>query len=88
MTIIALTALSIVPAHAAGETTILHFSNMVCGADPHIIRQSLSAIKGVEKVEVSLEAASATVSFDNAIVTAQQLANTVGAAGYPATLTQ
>ena len=74
-------------AHAAEQTTVLHFSNMVCGADPHIIKQSLASVKGVENVEVSLEQASATVSFNTDDVTVAQLVTVVGAAGYPA-LTQ
>jgi periplasmic mercuric ion binding protein len=72
--------------HAAEQTTILHIEAMMCGADPHIVQDSLTKLKGVDHVEISLEAKTAIVSFDNALVTVADLQTATGAAGYPATL--
>ncbi len=72
-------------ANAAEQTTVLHIEAMMCGADPHIVQQSLAQLKGVDHVVISLEAKTAIVSFDNALVTIADLQTATGAAGYPAT---
>jgi mercuric ion binding protein len=74
-------------AAAAQLSTVLHVDSMMCGADPHLVRDSLLALKGVADVKVSLEAKTAVVSYDNAVVTLDTLLRTVGAAGYPAQAT-
>jgi copper chaperone CopZ len=68
-------------ADAAGQTAILHLNTMMCGADPHIVRETLSKLKGVDGVEISLEKQTAIVSFDTDLVS---VADIVKAAGYPA----
>jgi mercuric transport protein len=76
----------IATAHAAEQTTVLHIEAMMCGADPHIVQNSLTKLKGVDQVEISLEAKTAIVSYDNALVTIADMQTATGAAGYPATL--
>jgi periplasmic mercuric ion binding protein len=73
---------------AGQQTTILHIEAMMCGADPHIVQDSLSKLNGVDHVEISLDAKIAIVSFDNAKVTVADLTTATGAAGYPATIKQ
>jgi mercuric ion binding protein len=69
---------------AAPQSAVLHFSNMMCGADPHIIRNALQEIRGVTTVEISLEQRTAVVTFDNAVASYAALKAATGVAGYPA----
>jgi copper chaperone CopZ len=71
---------------AGQQTTVLHVENMMCGADPHIVHESLTRLKGVEHVEIALDAKTVIVSFDNAQVSVADLMTASGAAGYPATV--
>jgi copper chaperone CopZ len=73
-------------AHAAGQTAILHIENMMCGADPHIVKDSLTKLKGVDSVIIALDAKKVIVSFDNAQVSVADLMVASGVAGYPATV--
>ena len=69
---------------AAPQSAVLHFSNMMCGADPRIIRDALQEVPGVTTVDISLEQHTAVVTFDNAIASYAALQAATGAAGYPA----
>jgi mercuric ion binding protein len=69
---------------AALQSTVLHFSNMMCGVDPHIIREALQQVPGVTAVDISLEQHTAVVTFDNSIASYVALQSATGAAGYPA----
>lgn len=69
---------------AAPQSAVLHFSNMMCGADPHIIRNALQEVPGVTAVDVSLEQHTAVVTFDNTVASYAALQAAAGAAGYPA----
>ena len=69
---------------AAPQSAVLHFSNMMCGADPHIIRNVLQGVPGVTTVDISLEQHTAVVTFDNDIASYAALQAATGAAGYPA----
>ncbi len=72
-------------AMAAERTVTLAVPNMTCAACPYIVRESMSAVDGVEKVDVSLEDKTATVTFDDAKTTAAAIADASERAGYPAT---
>ena len=70
----------------AGEQTVtLAVQNMTCAACPYIVRESMSAVDGVEKVDVSLESNTATVTFDTAKTTVAAIADASERAGFPAT---
>jgi copper chaperone CopZ len=73
-------------AHAGQQTTVLHVENMMCGADPHIVQESLTKLKGVDSVTIALEAKNVIVSFDNSLVSVADMMTASGAAGYPATV--
>ena len=69
---------------AAERTVILTVQNMTCAACPYIVRESMSGVDGVEKVEVSLAEETATVTFDDAKTTVAAIADDSERAGFPA----
>ncbi len=73
-------------AKAAERTVILAVQNMTCVACPYIVQKSMSAVAGVEKVDVSFENKTATVTFDDAKTTVDAIAAASENAGYPARL--
>lgn len=75
------------PLALAGEQTrTLAVQNMVCATCPYIVKQSLLAVDGVQQVEVSLEAGTATVVYDDSQVGPAALVAATTHAGFPATL--
>ncbi len=71
---------------AAERTVILAVQNMTCAACPYIVQKSMSAVDGVEKVDVSFDDKTATVTFDDAKTTTDAITAASGNAGYPAAL--
>jgi len=71
------------PAFAAERTVTLAVENMTCGSCPFIVKESLSAVPGVEKVEVSFENKTAVVTFDDAKADVAALIKATTDAGYP-----
>jgi mercuric ion binding protein len=72
---------------SAGERTVtLGVENMYCAACPHIVRQTLTRVPGVQRVEVSYRARTATVTFDDARTSVAALTAATAEAGYPASL--
>lgn len=71
-------------AMAAERTVTLAVQNMTCASCPYIVQESMSAVDGVEKVEVSFKNKTATVTFDDAKTTVAAIADASGRAGYPA----
>jgi mercuric ion binding protein len=73
----------------AGERTITFaVDNMTCASCPYIVKNSMAAVPGVEKVAVSFQAKTATVTFDDARTNADTIAAASMNAGYPAHLRQ
>ena len=58
--------------------------NMTCTSCPYIVQTSMAAVPGVLQVEVSFEAKTATVAFDDAITNPEAIAEASTNAGYPA----
>lgn len=73
-------------ASAAEQTVKLAVGNMYCAACPTIVQQSLSAVPGVAKVDVSFKEKSAVVTFDDQKTTADALIAAATNAGYPTKL--
>ena len=71
---------------AAEQTVQLAVANMSCAACAPIVRKTLSAIPGVTKVTVSVEKASASVTFDDQRTNVDALIKAVTNAGYPTKL--
>lgn len=64
------------------QTTILNIKGMMCDACVGHVTRALSGLTGVGKADVSLASNSATVTYDPAQVTLQQMAETVADEGY------
>ncbi len=69
--------------HAGQQTVTLAVENMTCAACPFIVKKSLAAVPGVSKAEVSFEAKSATVTFDDQKTNVAALTEATTKAGYP-----
>jgi mercuric ion binding protein len=68
---------------AAERTVTLAVQNMYCAACPHIVRASLQGVPGVERVVVSLQQQTATVTYDDAKTDVKALTTATTNAGYP-----
>lgn len=76
--------LSVAPSAFATERTVtLAVQNMYCAACPHTVRASLKAVPGVERVAVSLQQKTATVTYDDVKTTVKALTAATTNAGYP-----
>ncbi|HWC30015.1 MAG TPA: mercury resistance system periplasmic binding protein MerP [Dehalococcoidia bacterium] len=83
---IALLALVSLPAWAEMRTVTLTISNMVCELCVMSVQRSLAQVDGVTKVEVSLERAEATVTFDDAKTNVKALTNATRQEGFPSSV--
>jgi periplasmic mercuric ion binding protein len=73
------------PAAFAGERTVIFaVDNMFCASCPYIVKSSMAAVPGVANVAVSLQARTATVTFDDARTNPDAIAAASMNAGYPA----
>lgn len=70
-------------AYAAERTVTLAVQNMYCAACPHTVKASLKAVPGVERVVVSLQQKTATVTYDDAKTSVRALTAATTNAGYP-----
>ena len=82
-TVLAVFALSGAVASAAERTVTLAVENMYCDACPYIVKQSLAKLPGVEKVVVSFEQKTATVTYDDQKTALDALTSATTQAGYP-----
>lgn len=71
------------PVSAAEKTVTLRVDNMTCATCPPVVKKSLGRIDGVSRVEVSLEANTAIVTFDDAKTDVAALIDATTNAGYP-----
>ncbi len=73
----------------AGERTVTFaVENMTCASCPYIVKKSMGSVPGVTRVDVSFEAKTATVTFDDAKATVDAIAAASANAGYPARVAQ
>jgi mercuric ion binding protein len=73
-------------AWAAEKTVTLNVDNMTCELCPITVKESLAKVPGVTNVDVSLEAKTAIVTFDDAKTTTDSLMGATTNAGYPSHL--
>ncbi|MER9506780.1 cation transporter [Mesorhizobium sp. M0579] len=71
-------------AFAAERTVTFSVDNMTCASCPYIVKTSMASVAGVDNVAISLEAMTATVTFDDGKTTAEAIAAASTNAGYPA----
>ncbi len=78
LALIAITA----PAWAAVQTVTLAVPGMTCAACPITVKQAISRVDGVNKVNVSFDKREAVVTFDDAKASVQKLTQATESAGY------
>lgn len=73
-------------AQTAADTKTVTFAveSMTCATCPITVRKAMEKVDGVQSVAVSFEARTATVVFDPAVATPQQIGAASTRAGYPA----
>lgn len=71
------------PALAADRSVTLAVDNMSCVTCVPTVRMSLSQVPGVRRVEVSAEARTATVVYDDRVTNVAALISATTNAGYP-----
>ena len=76
----------VAPAWAAPQTVTLTVPGMTCAACPITVKQALSRVSGVNKIEVSLEKKEAVVTFDDAKTNFAALTKATENAGYPSSV--
>ena len=81
--VLAMIALSGAVASAAERTVTLAVENMYCDSCPYIVKQSLAKVPGVEKVVVSFERKTSTVTYDDQKTAPDALTSATTQAGYP-----
>ena len=64
------------------ETVTLNITGMTCGGCVNSVRKVITALDGVSAVDVSLERAQATVSFDPAQSKSADIKNAIRDAGF------
>lgn len=78
-----------IAAAVAGERTVtLAVENMTCATCPYIVKQTLAAVPGVVKVDVSFVHRSAVVSFDDAHTDVADLTAATAGSGFPSSLAE
>jgi mercuric ion binding protein len=73
---------------AAEKTVTLRVDNMSCATCPPVVKKSLGRMDGVSRVEVSLEAKTAIVTYDDAKTDVAALIDATTNAGYPSRLAE
>ena len=71
-------------AFAGDKTTTLRVRNMTCALCPLIVQKAIETIPGVKQIEVSTDAGTATVVYNDRATNPTELAEAVAHAGYPA----
>ena len=76
------------PEKVSAKTSVveLQVGNLTCGACVGRIEQALNKLDGIGEVSVDLAGGTAQVGYDAARVAPETIAETIGNAGYPATL--
>jgi mercuric ion binding protein len=74
---------AVVPAHAGERVVTLEVNGMTCSTCPLTVRQVLRGVKGVRLAKVDMKAASAEVTFNDAMTSPVDLAKAVSEAGFP-----
>lgn len=71
---------------AATRTVTLDVQNMTCAVCPITVKKALEHVAGVQQVIVDYASKTATVEFDYATVTTDQLTEATKNAGYPSSV--
>jgi mercuric ion binding protein len=71
---------------AASRTVTLDVQNMTCAVCPITVKKALERVSGVQQVTVDYASKTATVEFDDAAATTDQLTEATKNAGYPSSV--
>jgi mercuric ion binding protein len=71
---------------AASRTVTLDVKNMTCAVCPLTVKKSLGHVAGVQQVTVDYASKTATVEFDDATATLDQLTEATKNAGYQSSI--
>jgi mercuric ion binding protein len=74
------------PTLAAQKTVMLAVPGMTCAVCPITVKKALTQVDGVTRAEVDYDKKQATVTFDDARTSVDQLARATADAGYPSSL--
>lgn len=74
-------------ATATEQTVTFAVEKMTCAACPITVRKAMQKVEGVKSVDVDFGAKTATVVFDPAVTTPEQIGAASTNAGYPASPT-
>ena len=74
------------PLWAATQTVTLTVPGMTCAACPITVKQAISKVDGVNKVNVSFDKREAVVTFDDAKASVPKLTQATENAGYPSSV--
>ncbi|MDP2681468.1 MAG: heavy metal-associated domain-containing protein [Deltaproteobacteria bacterium] len=74
----------------AGEvkSVTLEVKGMTCKLCPPMVKKALTDVKGVKKVDVSLEKKEAHVEYEDGVVKPEELIKTIDKAGFKASLSK
>ncbi len=74
----------------AGEvkSITLEVKGMTCKLCPPMVKKALTDVKGVKKVDVSLEKKEAYVEYEDGVVKPEELIKTIDKAGFKASLSK
>ncbi|HAT7610317.1 TPA: mercury resistance system periplasmic binding protein MerP [Citrobacter freundii] len=78
----------VAPVWAATQTITLGVPSMYCSMCPVTVKNALSKVDGVSKIDVSLEKREAVVTYDDAKTNTQKLTKATEDAGYPSSVKQ
>ena len=79
---------NVAPAFAADATVTFAVDKMNCKLCPITVRKAMEGVDGVVDANVDYDNKSATVTFDDARTTPDEIAKASTEIGYPATLAQ
>lgn len=85
---LAFAAVFTAPVWAGTQTVTLSVPGMTCAACPITVKQALSKVDGVARIDVNLDRREAVVTFDDARTRVQALLDATRNAGYPSTVKQ
>ncbi|MCZ6721001.1 MAG: cation transporter [Proteobacteria bacterium] len=71
-------------AFAAEQSVTLSIENMTCAVCPITVTKAIEGVEGVKRVSVNFETKSASIVYDDAITSWEEVAAASTNAGYPA----
>ena len=74
------------PLLAAEKTVKLSVPGMTCASCPYIVKESISMIDGVKKVDATMQDRSATVIYDDEVTNLKEIKEATKNVGYPSKL--